>query len=635
MFAIPPIPKDCRRTPAIVHVLLCCIVLAGCSEAAHQPPYAEIVELRGSAYERGFQHGRILETKIRELYTQLLTSSLLPWLNREKPVLQSVLVEYQDPSYAGSQFSYKVLLESGLHLLKDLPQPYIEELQGLADGSGIPFEQIVLLNTFVDTMLSMRAISFIIQNLQAPHIQSIEFLGEVELDGKDNNGNGVIDEPAEGLVAPYNPSHHAVLVEVPLDTTIRIVLKDPDGPDPNSIRIQMDEAVYRSGHSNIRTVKGGKRGELLDVMFTPPEGLPAASLVSMTISAGDLVLVTDPPPAHAHMMRDERIVFTTKGYGKLPHEVPNKGAPDNRYQPPSIGFAVRNSATADSRILVAHHFALLDSNTSHKHTILFVHKPEEGSPHVVLGWSGVIWGFSGTNQDGLVYITNLSDTLDNPLVSEFLKNLTHAKLLSSGIPGGILGREMLTHTHTVHQAIEYLSRQKKTYGWNIVLADPSGAMVAVECDANIQNNRDKGFFVYTPDPGDPGNLDPWGRPWASVGPDDLRIASHYQRNTEDFELRIFGHRFIPPQRYWTSFYYRSLRAFYILGERIAAQYGHMDVPSAIDILRTPDLVDHRDSMNAALYDLRERILYYAMGQVPATDGPFVPFDIRAALGEGR
>jgi hypothetical protein len=611
------------------------IFAASCSEEAHQPPYSEIVELSGTAYERGFQHGRALETKIRELYTQLLTSSLLPWLNREKPGLEDVLVAYKDPAYGDGQFSYKVLLESGQNLLKDIPQPYVEEMQGVADGSGMPFEQILVLNTFVDTMLSMRAITMMIQNLQAPHIQSVEFSGDVGSDGVDNNGDGTIDEPGEGLIAPYEPLARATMVEVPTDAAIRFVLKDPDGPNPDSIRIQLDEEVYRSGDSSIETATGGRKGELLEVLFTPPRGLPRASVVSMTISAGDLSLVTNPPPAHARMMRDERIVFTTRGFGKPPHEVPNKGAPDNRYQPPSIGFALRNSATADGRMLVAHHFALLDSNTSHKHTILYVHRPKEGMPHVVLGWSGVIWGFSGMNRDGLVYIADLSDTLDNQVVARFLEDFTSAKLLSSGIPGGILGREMLARSGSAGQALEYLARQKRTFGWNIIVADPTGEMVAVECDSNIQNRRDKGFFAYTPDASDPANLDRWGMPWASVGPDDLRIASHFQRNTEDFELTVFGHRVIPPQRYWTSFYYRSLRAFFILGERIAAGYGRLDVPGVIDILRVPDLVDHRDSMNAAIYDPRGRILYYAMGEVPATDGPFVPFNAGAALGEPR
>jgi len=62
---------------------------------------------------------------------------------------------------------------------------------------------------------------------------------------------------------------------------------------------------------------------------------------------------------------------------------------------PSLSFALRGTATKDGKPLAAHHFALLDSNTSHKHTVLFVNKPAEGPAARVLGWTGIVWGFSG------------------------------------------------------------------------------------------------------------------------------------------------------------------------------------------------------------------------------------------------
>ena len=630
-----------RCTPGVVpfyffsfSLLLMLFLMGGCSEEAHQPPYREIVELHGTPYERGFQHGQRFASKIRSLYTQLLTSSLLPWLNREQTDIASVLTEYQDPRYSGGRFSYQVLLESGLNLMKYIPEPYLEEMRGVADGADLPFDEVLVLNTFVDTMLGMRAITLIIRALQSPHIQSIEFVGGLDTDGVDNDGDGVVDEQGEGIQQPYRAFPHASMVEVPVDAKIRMVLQDPEGVDPASIRIQLDTEVYVGGHESIETLTMGSRGDRLEVTFTPPHGLPLAGTVSVLVSAGDLTWITDPPPAHARMMRDERFVFTTKGVGKAPYEVENRGAADNRYQPPSIGFAVRNTATADGRMLVAHHFALLDSNTSHKHTVLFVHHPSEGQPHVVLGWTGIVWGFSGMNQDGLVYTANVSDTLDNPVVGEFLRDLTHARLLCSGVPMGIVGREILTGSSEVDQAMAYLKAVDKTFGWNLILADPSGKMVGAEVDSNILGEADRGFYSYTPDTSDPQNVDPWGRPWASVGPDDLRMASHFQRNTEDIDFRLFKYPLIPPQRDWTSFYFRSLRAFYILGERISSSYGRLDVPSVINILRLDDLIDHRDSMNASVYDPGNLMLYFAMGQVPATSGPFITFDVAEALGQG-
>ena len=625
-------------------LLMALFPLSACGpEEAHQPPYYEVVELRGSPYERGVQHGRHFASKIRSLYTQLLTASILPWLNREQPDLASVLKEYDKPLYGNGQFSYQVLLQSGQNLKEYIPEPYLEEMQGVADGAGLPFEQILVLNTFVDTLLSMRSITFLIRLMRAPQIRGVEFFdpsyvpenpmdpGGLPPDGVDNDGDGMIDEENEGLLWPYEPSPYATLAEVPENIKVRISLEDPNGVDPASVRIQLDENIFVAGHNSIETKVHGRLGQYLDVLFTPPEGLPRASTVAFQFQAADFDLVTNPPPSHTRIMRDERIVFTTEGFGKEPHEVANRGARDDRFQPSSIAFGLRRSATSTGQVLAAHHLAVLDTNTAHKHTALFLHRPNEGKPYAVLGWSGVIWGFSGMNSDGLVHLTNIADTQDQSMAGEILTHLLNPKLLCSGIPVGIMGREILTKAGTVEQALEYLEGKKSTFGWNILLADPRGALAAAELDSNILGAKDGGFYVYAPEADNPNNLDPWGRRWASVGADDLRIDSHYQRNRNDIDLKIFGFPLLKPQRYVSTFYFRSLRPFYILGEQIDAAYGELDVPRVIQILRIPDLIDKRDSMNAVIYAPEKLILYFAMGQIPATDGPFIPFDLGAAL----
>jgi hypothetical protein len=473
----------------------------------------------------------------------------------------------------------------------------------------------------MDSMLGFRAITLLVRLIQAPQVVRVAF--------EDSQGNLI------GALAPYEPSPYASMVEVPVDARVRIVLKDPDGVDPATVRIQLNREVFLAGDPSIETTVSGKHGEQLEILFTPPELLPPASIVSLQFQAGDRSLVTDPPPSHARFMRDERIVFTTKGFGEADlYRIGNRGDEDTRFQPPPISFALRGSATTGGKVLAAHHFALLDTNTSHKHTVLFVHKPTEGNPHMILGWAGVIFGFSGMNSDGLVYTVNPSDTLDNPLAGEFLKHLFNARLVSSGVPIGIMGRELLTTRRSVEEAMEYLKHQKSTFGWNVLLVDRAGSMAAVELDSNILGQRDGGFHSYTPDTTNPANLDPWGRPWASVGPDDLCMASHFQANSQDIELTILGFPLLRPQRFWTSFYFRSLRAFYILGDEIEAAYGQLDVAKVIQILSIPELVDQRDSMNAAVYEPEDLKVHFAMGQVPATSGPFLEFDLGAARGEG-
>ncbi|MBI5524710.1 MAG: hypothetical protein HY897_00085 [Deltaproteobacteria bacterium] len=613
----------------------------GCWEA-EQPAHVEVITLEGAAYERGYAHGHAFGNKIRSLYTSLLDSSILPFLNREQTDIAEVLTTYQDPAYGGGQFSYRLMLESGQNLANFIPQEYLDEMHGIADGAGLPFEKVLVLNTFLDTMLGFRSMTFFIRQLQSPFIRSVQFSG-TEADGADNDGDGETDEAREGKIDLYEPKSHAHMTEVPSDTTVTLVLGDralnaePEGVDPVSIRIQLDKKQYVAGDPAIKTIEkvdpgGGER--TLEVTFRPTGGFSAASVHSMIIQAGDLAVVTEPPPAHARLMRDERIVFTTRGFGKKPYEVENRGERDGRTQPPSIAFAVRGTATPGGEPILAHHFGLLDSNTSHKHTVLFVHKPNGRTAHAVLGWTGVIWGFSGMNADGLAYAVNSSDTLDNPMVAQVAEKFLEAKLLSSGIPIGMIGREVLAGQKNVGDAAAYVASAPRTFGWNVMLADASGGVASVETDSDVFAADDGGAYVTTLDGSLPGNLDEHGRRWASVGPDDIRMASHYRRNTEDIDRRVLVYA-VRPQRFWTSFYFRSMRAFEVLGEQIESRYGAIDYMAAIDILRTPDLVDTRDSMNAVVFRPAAGIFHYAMGEVPATSLPFVEFDLRAAAGGAR
>ena len=607
-----------------------CLTACGPDEAA-PPPYFEVLELRGTPYERGFQHGRQMAGKIRSLYTRWLAAGIIPWFNREQPEIARVFVEYQKPLYDNGQFAYQALLQSGMNLLKDIPEPYLQELHGVADGSGVEFERIVILNTFLDTLFGLRAVVFVLRNLQDPWVLRIEFQRFVDGEWR-----------LAGRLLPYEPSPFAAITEIPTDVRIRVVLRDPEGVDPNSLRLQLGRQVYFSGDPCIETSVRGEDDERLEVILTPPEPLPPASLVMFQIQAGDQDFVDDPPPLHARVMRDERITFTTEGYG-IPegekHLIPNQGDWDERLQPTSISLAVRGDATTDGQVLAAHHFVGLDNDTVHKHGAVFIHRPDQGRPHVTVGLAGIIWGSSGMNSDGLVCCFNLSDTYDNPVSLEVLKGLVNAKLISSGLPIGILLREILSSAGTVEEARSRLQDARVTYGWNVLLADAGGAMAAVELDSNILGAPDQGFYTYQPDnpdaPANPANFDPWGRPWASVGPDDLRMAMHFRPNSEDISLRILDFPLLYPQRYWTTYYFRSLRSFSLLGEEIRAGYGKLDASELIRILRVADLNDQRNSMNAAVFSPGDLKLWYAMGQVPAPSGPFLPLDFGAAIGKRR
>ena len=144
-----------------------------------------------------------------------------------------------------------------------------------------------------------------------------------------------------------------------------------------------------------------------------------------------------------------------------------------------------------------------------------------------------------------------------------------------------------------------------------------------------------GFQLYSPDPDIAANLDGRGQPWASVGADDIRMSSHFEKNRDDMvDLSIMGIFAPRRQREWTGFYFRSLRAFHRLGEEIADRYGDLDVAAAMEILRTPALVDLRDSMCASVFEPSRGILHWAMGESPATDAPFIELDLGQVVKDG-
>ena len=614
--------------------------LPACDEPAQEPWHEASIHLRGTPYERGMQHGKRFGNRIRSLYAGLLTNSILPYLNRERPDIADFLTRYKDARYDNGKFSYLLMLESALHMEQFIPQPYLEEMHGIADGSGIPYEDILVLNTFVDTMLGFRGMTFFIRKLQAPSIVRLEFPSGLEQDGIDNDSDGETDEAGESVVTPYDPVAQGVMAEVPTDATVKIIMKDsalmaiPEAVAPESIRIQLDETTYEAGDPSIQTRPFVEDSTaMLEVSFTPPGGLPPGKVVSVLLGAADQAVIEDPPPIHARVMRDERFVFSTVGTGKATYEIENRGEEDGRTQPPSLSFAVRGSATSDGVPLLAHHYALLDSNTSHKHAVMFKIEPDEGKPHVVVGWTGIVGGFAGMNVDGLAFAINNSDSLDNAMAANVQAGSFEAELVMSGVPVAMLGREILTHHTTTQEAVQYLRDTQRTYGWNVLLADANGEMTAVEVDGDAFGDADHGFYTYTPDASIPDNLDPHGRRWSSVGPDDIRMASHYVRNVEDVNAVVIAWDVVP-QRYWTSFYFRSLRAHFVLGEQIAARYGTINTEVAKEIMRIPVLVDDRDSMSAAIFRPTERRMFYALGTMPATDGVFHEVDLAASFAAG-
>jgi len=626
------LPSRARFVSASAVASLAAVFVGAVACTPFDPPVTrEVVELSGTPYERGLEHGTKLRSKIRSFYTTMLSASLLPYVNREKPDISAALPLYQGPEY--DDFSYKLLLESAQAMKKHIGKEHLEEMRGIADGSGLTQDQVLILNTFVDAVMATRAVALALRLSRAPQLKSFDFGAALATDKVDNDGDGKTDEKGEGTVPEYFSSSIASAVELPLEPTIKWVITDPEGVDPATIRAQLDTRVYtsKSPEITIKELPGGKdKNPGVEVTLKPGK-LPSAAVVSLVVMAGDKEVVDDPPPVHARFMRDERVVFTTRGAGKEPHEVANTGVEDGRSQPPASAFAVRGTATVGGKVILAQHFSLLDANTSHKHTAVFVHRPANGKPFAVVGWAGVIWGFSGISARGLAATVNYSDTLNNSIVGGLLPkigDLASAKLITEGVPIGLAIRAQLEKEPSAIAAAKSLETTQHTFGWNVLFADAKGDMRIAEIDSSGGGRA----FVWGPGK-DKAGLDDNDKPLASVGPDDLRIGAHYVKNTDDmFDLDIKAGAVpirIRRQAGWSSYYFSSLRTSGRLAGMLKENYGKIDVPLAQQMLAHPALVDTSDGMNAVVLEPSELRLHTAMGSVPATDSPFEPVEVPA------
>ena len=88
-----------------------------------------ILHLKGSPYERGYQHGRLLKTMIQRNISTFLDNKQIAVDGRTQKFIENL------PS-----------------LMKFIPSHFLEEMKGVSDGSGIAMDKILLLNLFPEML---------------------------------------------------------------------------------------------------------------------------------------------------------------------------------------------------------------------------------------------------------------------------------------------------------------------------------------------------------------------------------------------------------------------------------------------------------------------------------------------------
>ena len=84
-----------------------------------------VLHVKGSPYEMGYQHGYLLKDKI-EL-------NIARFIDEKPPAILNMMTDF---------------FTNMPKLVQNIPSRFIVELQGVADGSGVPYEKILLLNLF-------------------------------------------------------------------------------------------------------------------------------------------------------------------------------------------------------------------------------------------------------------------------------------------------------------------------------------------------------------------------------------------------------------------------------------------------------------------------------------------------------
>jgi len=105
-------------------------------------PPLNIIHLWGSPYEMGFAHGSLMKKEIQQMYEFMydwIDAQMQPYIDSLPEWLQKILEE--------------IGIEGALEATYLLTRPYIpdhwlEELQGLADGAGVSFSTVIQVHMF-------------------------------------------------------------------------------------------------------------------------------------------------------------------------------------------------------------------------------------------------------------------------------------------------------------------------------------------------------------------------------------------------------------------------------------------------------------------------------------------------------
>ena len=125
-----------------VMLLSCTAALAGGQVDKVDGLY--VITLEGSPYDMGFQQGSLLKDDIRLVYKNYLYKKVIKEWTKQYAYLagKGGPKAHSDPR--------SVLLDEAQKHAKNIPDEFLEEMRGLADGAGLKYEDVLILSSHID-----------------------------------------------------------------------------------------------------------------------------------------------------------------------------------------------------------------------------------------------------------------------------------------------------------------------------------------------------------------------------------------------------------------------------------------------------------------------------------------------------
>jgi len=155
-----------RRVLFVFTIVFCAMSVSCVHTVFSAEKEFPVVVLKGSPYQMGLQQGKLLKQQISDVYKVYLNDLVYGDWVKKYAILKGASAAYSNPSKAMAAFAAKSE--------KYIPQEYIDEMKGLAEGAGIDYKEVLNMTTHVDYFAILMCSTFVANGPATPDGKLIE-----------------------------------------------------------------------------------------------------------------------------------------------------------------------------------------------------------------------------------------------------------------------------------------------------------------------------------------------------------------------------------------------------------------------------------------------------------------------------